>query len=136
MKKLIYLLLMIILMSGCATTAKYEAKLNTWVGASEDSLIASWGVPDMVYNMTDGKKAIAYVHKDTVQTGGYTYRVPETTIQSGRIGDKTYSGTSTQYVTETVPAEKYKLYCKTSFIIDSSGKVESWHYEGNNCASH
>jgi uncharacterized protein YceK len=46
MKKLIYLCVMVMLVSGCATTAKYEAKLNTWIGTSEDSLIASWGVPD------------------------------------------------------------------------------------------
>ncbi|MFC1658898.1 hypothetical protein ACFL1D_05905 [Candidatus Omnitrophota bacterium] len=134
MKGLIYLLL-IILVSGCATTAKYDTKLNTWIGVSEDTLIASWGVPDLVYDMSDGKKAIAYVHKDTIRTGG-SYRVPETTVHSGKIGNKPYSGTSTQYVTEIAPFEKYKLYCKTSFIIDSSGKVESWHHDGNNCVSH
>lgn len=136
MKKLICLLVLVMVVSGCATIAKYDAKLNTWIGASEDDLIAAWGVPDMVYNMSEGKKAIAYVHKDAIRTGGYTYRVPETTIHSGKIGDKAYSGTSTQYVTETIPAEKYKLYCKTSFVINSSGKVQSWHHSGNNCASH
>jgi hypothetical protein len=126
---------MAMLMSGCATTAKYEAKLNTWIGTSEDSLIASLGVPNKEYHMSDGKKAIEYVRKNTVQTGGYTYTVPQTTYQSGTIGNKTYSGTSTQYVTETAPVQKYKLFCKTSFIINSSGKVESWHHEGNNCVS-
>jgi hypothetical protein len=136
MKKLIFLLVLIMVVSGCATTIKYEAKLNTWIGASEDALIAAWGVPDMVYNLDDGKKAIAYVHKDTIRTGGYSYRVPETTIYSGKIGDKAYGGTSTQYVTETIPAEKYKLYCKTSFVINSSGQIQSWHHSGNNCVSH
>ena len=134
MNKILVLLLCIGL-SGCASTAKYEVKLNTWIGASEDSLIASWGVPDKAYDMRDGKKAIEYVHKNTVQTGGYTYAVPQTSYHSGTIGNKTYSGTSTQYVTETTPVQKYKLSCKTSFIINSSGKVESWHHEGNNCVS-
>jgi hypothetical protein len=120
---------------GCATTAKYEAKLNSWVGASEDALIAAWGVPDQEYHTTDGKKAIAYLRKNTVQTGGYPYTVPQTSYHSGTIGDKSYSGTSTQYVTEMTPVQNYRFYCKTSFIIDKSGKVESWHYEGNNCVS-
>ena len=122
-------------LAGCATTAKYEAKLNTWIGVSEDSLIAAWGVPDRVYQMSDGKKAIGYVRRDTVQAGGYTYTVPQTTYQTGKIGDQTYSGTSTTYVTETAPVQNYRLYCKTSFIIDKNGKIESWHHEGNNCVS-
>jgi len=120
---------------GCATTAKYEAKLNAWVGSSEDALIASWGVPNKTYNMLDGKRAIEYVHRNTVQTGGYTYTVPQTTYHSGQIGDKTYSGTSVAYVTEIEPVQKYKFSCKTSFIINNRGKVESWHHEGNNCVS-
>ncbi len=135
MRKSIYLFVMVILVSGCATTAKYEAKLNTWIGQSEDSLIAGWGVPNKTYTMSDGKKAIQYVHKNTVQTGGYTYTTPQTTYESGTIGDKPYSGTSTTYVTEIEPIRQYKSYCKTSFIINNSGKVESWHHEGNNCVS-
>ena len=134
MKKILVLLLCLGL-QGCATTAKYEAKLNTLIGENEDSLIAAWGVPDKEYHMSDGKKAIEYQRKSTVQMGGYTYTEPRTTYQSGTIGDKTYSGTSTQYVTETTPAQKYKLSCKTSFIINNGGKVESWHHEGNNCVS-
>jgi len=129
------LLVLCLGLSGCATTAKYDTKLNTWIGASEDSLIASWGVPNKEYRMSDGKKAIEYVHKNTIQTGGYTYTQPQTIYQSGTIGDKTYSGTSTQYVTEVVPVKNYRLSCKTSFVINNSGTVESWHHEGNNCIS-
>ena len=53
MNKIIYLFALTILVSGCATTAKYDTKLNTWVGAGEDSLVASWGVPDKEYHMND-----------------------------------------------------------------------------------
>lgn len=134
MKKIIFLLFCVGL-SGCASTAKYEAKLNTWIGASENSLIASWGVPDKTYNLSDGKKAIEFVHKDILETGGYTYTMPQTTYQSGTIGDKPYSGTSTTYVTTTEPVRQHRFFCKTSFVIDSNGKIESWHHEGNNCIS-
>jgi hypothetical protein len=135
MRKPEFLFILAILLSGCATTAKYEAKLNTWVGVSEDFLIAAWGAPDITYDMRDGKKAIAYVHKNTIQTGGYRYTAPQTTYYSGTVGDKSYSGTSTAYVTETEPVQRYKLYCKTSFIINNNGKIEGWHHEGNNCVS-
>ena len=76
------------------------------VGQNEDALIAAWGVPDKEYRLSDGKKAIAYVHKDTVKSGGYTYTYPQTVYQSGTIGDKVYRGTSTSYVTETTPIQK------------------------------
>lgn len=130
-----FLLLLCLGLCGCASTAKYEAKLNTWVGASEGALIASWGVPDKVYNMLDGKRAVEFVRKNTVQSGGYAYTTPQTTYSSGTIGDKSYSGTSTEYVTQIEPVRKYKLSCKTSFVIDNSGKVESWHHEGNDCVA-
>ena len=120
---------------GCATVAKYEARLDTLVGKSEDFLIATWGVPDKEYRLSDGKKAIEYVRKDIVRTGGYTYAYPQTVYQSGTIAGKAYRGTSTQYVVETTPVQKFKLSCNTSFVINSSGKVESWHHEGNNCIS-
>jgi len=135
MRKAIYVFAMALLLGGCASTAKYEAKLNTFIGVSEDSLIAAWGVPDKEYRLNDGKKAVEYVRKNTVQTGGDTYTVPRTSYHSGTIGDKTYSGTSTEYVTETIPVQKYKLSCRTSFVIGTGGKVESWHHEGNNCIS-
>ena len=134
MNKILVLLLCLGL-SGCATTVKYEAKLNTWIGASEDALIASWGVPDKTYDMRDGKKAIEYVDRNTVEMGGYTYTTPQITYESGKIGDKSYSGTSTTYETETEPIRKYRLSCKTTFIINNSGQIESWHHEGNNCVS-
>jgi len=134
MKKIIWLFLCMGL-CGCATTAKYEAKLNTWVGSSEDSLIAAWGVPNKTYDLRDGKRAIEYVRKNIVQTGGYLYTTPQTTYYSGRKGSKLYSGTSTTYVTEVQPVQKFKYSCKTSFMLNNDGKVESWHHEGNDCVS-
>lgn len=135
MKNLIYLFAMTMLLSGCASTVKYEAKLNNLIGSSENALVASWGVPNKTYALDNGKKSIEYVHKETIQTGGYMYTTPQTTYQSGTIGDKSYSGTSTTSVTEIAPVQNYKLFCKTSFVIDNSGKVESWHHEGNDCVS-
>ena len=134
MKKILIFLFCLVFY-GCATTAKYEAKLNSWVGVDEDTLIAGWGVPDEEYHTNDGKKAVAYINKNIVQVGGYSYPVPVTTYHSGTIGDKAYSGTSTEYVTEIAPSQRYKLYCKTSFVINKDGKIESWHHEGNNCVS-
>jgi len=134
MKK-IFILLLSLALCGCATTVKYEARLNNLIGQTEDFLVATWGVPDKEYHLSDGKKAVEYVRKDIVRSGGNTYTYPQTVYQSGTIDGKPYSGTATQLVTETTPVQKFKLYCNTSFVISSSGKIESWHHEGNNCVS-
>jgi hypothetical protein len=134
MKKILLWLLCLVF-CGCATTAKYEAKLNSLVGSTEEFLISSWGVPDKEYNLSDGKKAVEYVRKDTIRTGGNTYTYPQTVYQSGTIDGKPYSGTATQLVTETTPVQKFKLFCRTSFIINQNGRVESWHHQGNDCVS-
>jgi len=133
--KKIFILLLSLGLCGCATTAKYDQKLDVLVGQSEDLLIATWGVPDKEYHLSNGKKAIEYARKDILRSGGYTYTYPRTVYQSGIIDGKAYQGSATQYVIETTPDRKFKLFCNTSFIIDSQGKVESWHHEGNNCIS-
>jgi len=135
MKKLTYLFALAILLSGCATTAKYEALLNTWTGCSEESLIASWGTPQNEYHMSNGKKVIEYARGANVPIGGYSYTEPQTTYHQGWIGNRGYGGTSTTYVTKTTPVYNIPVWCKTSFIIDSNGRIESWRWEGNNCVS-
>jgi len=85
--------------------------------------------------MNNGKKAMEFVNKETSQSGGYSYSMPESSYQYGTIGNKSYSGRSTTYVTATEPIRTYKLSCKTTFIINNTGKVEGWNHEGNNCVS-
>lgn len=93
-------------LSACATTAKYEAKLNTWVGKNESDLVSQWGVPNNTYSLNDGSKLIMYQHN------GGSASVP--------IGNMYYT-------------ESY--WCKTTFTIDGSGVVKNWKHEGNKCES-
>ncbi len=131
----IFIWLLSLGLCGCATTAKFDAKLNSLLGQKEEILIAAWGVPDKEYLLNNGKKAIEYARKDTVRSGGHLYAYPRAVLHSGIADGKPFSGVSTQYVLETTPVQKYNLFCNTSFIINSSGEVESWHHEGNNCIS-
>lgn len=56
-----YLLFSVLFLAlGCATTAKYEEKLNSWVGSPEDNLIQSWGPPTQSYPLDNGDKLITY----------------------------------------------------------------------------
>jgi len=48
-----------ILLAGCATSAKYEAVLGSWVGSSELDIVRSWGPPAQAYE-AGGRKFLVY----------------------------------------------------------------------------
>jgi hypothetical protein len=138
MKVKVFVLLAVILcLAGCATTANYEKTCASWIGDKEDSLISSWGPPQSTYTLSDGSRVIQYVREGNAQVGGLTYTAPQTTYNNGVIngygGSATYNGTSTQFVEQTTPVYNIHLSCITRFTIDSSGIIQSYSFEGNNC---
>ncbi|GKT11333.1 MAG: hypothetical protein ISEC1_P0296 [Thiomicrorhabdus sp.] len=145
MRKLLFLTLLIgaVVLTGCATTAKYETKLQGLVGMTEDDLYAVWGIPSKTMTLTDGSKLVEYNLNQSTQIGGHTYSVPQTTFQSGTatvIGKEgtdqiTYSSSSTTLVEKIDPVQNINLNCKTTFTINREGKMTHWKWSGNNCIS-
>jgi hypothetical protein len=106
MKKLILLLLL----TGCATTEKYDAKVKTWVGSDINELIASWGPPSSGFDMPNGNKMYTYVKS----MGSSTY-----------VDNDALIGTT---------ARTNSLYCKTTFTVAGS-RITDYHWQGNRCIS-
>jgi hypothetical protein len=50
--------------SGPIANGSYEQTLQSWVDASEQDLVASWGVPDRSQRLTDGAQALEYRRLD------------------------------------------------------------------------
>lgn len=126
MKRL--LILAILLITGCATTANYEKILQTWVGSPVDNLVRSWGPPQSQYELSDGGKVIEYSNSSTATMGGYT------TYQS--VTTYNYDGTySTSSVPTTTPTYNVQYSCRTIFDVDENGTITSWRWEGNNCVA-
>ena len=141
------LFLLAILTAGCATTAKYEGKLNSWVGAPADNLISTWGPPHNSTTLSNGGQVLEYTYRGNMQLGGETYTVPQTTYKSG-YGTATaygpggtvnaygnYNGTSTTYVQQQRPVYNIPMICTTRFTVDSKGIIRNWAWQGNNCKS-
>ena len=130
-----------LVLSGCATTANYEAILKTWMGVHADRLVASWGPPQNSFQLSGGGQVLEYVFSRDVQLGGYSYTTPQTTVHSGSVSAYgtggsaygTYSGTSTTYVQKQTPTYNVNTWCKTRFTTNSSGIIERWAWQGNNC---
>ena len=122
MKKLL-LSVVILLLAGCAASAKYEAFLGEWVGASELEVVRRWGPPVQVYEVEESKFLVYSSSRNVTFPGSppiYTTRVVGRTLYTD-----SYGGT---------PAQNVTYACQTVFeMVD--GKVMSWSYKGNDCAA-
>ena len=95
------------------TNEGYENMLNSWLGKSENELIASWGIPD----------------------GSY-----EKKIEGVNVKYLTYNATRNVYIPDAnnmgtaLSGSFVSRSCKTIFAVDKDDSVIfSWKYEGNDC---
>ncbi len=98
MKKIIIILLISLGITACATSAKYQNLLDSWVGADENILIGQWGVPTSKYE-NDGIKFLAYIGNYGSYVGPYgtiTHYTCTTTFQvkNGKVINYMFQGNS------------------------------------------
>lgn len=98
--------------TACATTAKYEAKLNSWVGSDVSALMTSWGAPSATFDMPNGNKMYIYSFEGGTQTFA-----------------------NYNQFTNQAYAYNVTYWCKTTFITGSDNKILTWKWEGNSCRS-
>ena len=99
----------VFILSACATTAKYEELLNTWLGQNINTLIDSWGYPENSFEGPNGNKV--YVYSDS----------------------ESYTSPTQTYGTTTTGGYIYSLSCQTFFEVNSSNVIVKWRKKGNNC---
>jgi hypothetical protein len=111
------------LLTACATTAKYERNLNSWLGADEVSLVRQWGAPQQAYE-TGGSKFLVYSSNGNIvlpgQAPAYTTNVYGNTAYTTPVGG--------------YPAQNIALDCVTTFEV-ANGVVSNWTWKGNNCVA-
>ncbi|SME99291.1 hypothetical protein SAMN06265365_114102 [Tistlia consotensis] len=121
MRKCLPLLALLLLLSACASEAKYQSMLDGWVGASEHDLIQAWGPPDSSYQ-NDEAKYLTWKR----QYQNYMPGTPPSYVTHS-VGNQVYTtpiGGSPGYL--------FSSSCKTTFtVIDD--RVTGWRVEGNAC---
>ena len=123
MKQILWMLSFGLLLSACATTEKYEANLQTWIGSPEAELVRSWGPPDSFYESGESRYLTYHWSNSGVIPGtspSYTSTLIGNTMYTNPIG-----GT---------PAIAYNNNCSTAFEVRSE-KVVSWSWKGNHCVA-
>lgn len=112
MSKILYIIPLLVLALGCATTEKYERKLATWVGKDVNDLMVSWGTPSETYTMPNGYKQYTYSRQgSTVATSSYNPLLQQSTAIANT------------------------RWCKTTFTANEVGTIQAWRWEGNSCES-
>ena len=116
MKKHLWIVVLGLFLSGCATQANYVKILDSWVGATESQLVNSWGPPLGSYTKDNGGKILTYQ-----QTGAYN--LPGTPVIDSMTNLPTRTAGPTVFTN-----------CTTRFYTSPiSGKIINWEYQGNNC---
>ena len=75
----------LLLCVGCATQAKYQQYVNSFVGQNADSLYAVWGAPLRSAPLPDGGQAVSFV-SNVRAGGGFGVTGCETTFMLDRSG--------------------------------------------------
>jgi len=115
MKKLLSILIMLLFISGCKTTAGYKQIMKTWIGSTETALVRSRGTPDSTYT-SGGSKFLEYNKSYTSSKSYYSSYDFDSYGGSGYsypIGGNTYS-------------------CKTTYEV-KNGVITNIRWIGNNC---
>ena len=94
--KRLFLILVLGLLVGCATTANYEKEVNNWLGRHKNDLIAEWGIPKGELDMGNGRTLIEYEDRRTNYFQGVSYdrwcRTSFLVSDSGIIMDRKIQG--------------------------------------------
>jgi hypothetical protein len=98
---------------GCATQAKFKAKMETWIGADADRLIRQNGPPDQSATLSNGDKVLQY------------------TSDSGVI-----SHSSIMPATGVMITSHRRDWCVIRFDVrGSDNTIREVGFEGNDCVS-
>ena len=109
------------LTAACTSSAAYEDLLNTWIGATEDQLLKAWGAPESFYE-TDDFTYLTYENESL----GYVPPPPPIYVP-GPNGPRPY------YRRSLGGGYNYTISCRTTFVVNQNGLVESARWEGNGC---
>lgn len=141
--KPIYVALMFLGLTGCATSEKFSAKMDGFIGQPEISVISTYGIPQSNYTLQDGSRVIQYTRGSDITLPGAITVQPVTTNTSGNLTlnqgirqtTGSYAQQSTTYVQSQGPASNISFSCTVMFTLDANGIVRRWSAKGNHCIS-
>lgn len=114
-------------LGGCATTGKFRTMMDSWIGASSQSLVNSWGYPDSQMTAPDGNAVYVYNRQGSIALPSTTYTNATVTGYGNAAYGSAYSATYGGGVLQ--------MRCTSYFEIGQDRRIVSWHAQGNACKS-
>ncbi len=122
------LILATALLTGCATTAKYNTMVSAWKGQKAEALVNTWGYPDRTITAPDGNPVYVYTRHEVTQVPAYT--------NGGYTQVSTQGGQTTVLQTPvyTTGGQTFYSNCTTWFEIDKNDqRIVNISFRGNAC---
>lgn len=126
MKRFVFFTL---LLTACTTTGNYEQSLQKWIGASQNSLFSSWGMPDGSFNVSQNTQIVSYYRQSNRPIDGNTRPYAGVEVAYQALDDTQYGENLSNYASNS-PV----YFCKTSFTI-TNGVVVNYNFNGDDCVS-
>ncbi len=104
MKWTLFVVILFILLDGCASRENLEWNLSTWIGHDVNGLIQHWGTPNDISDLSNGNTLYSWMF------------------------DEGLANTPIEGTIDTVPK-----YCKITVGVSTNDLVQSWQLEGNDC---
>ena len=117
--------LLLPLLAGCATGPSLQTRMISYMGAPEEKLVQSLGVPDKQISV-NGINYLAYI-RQTAQVQ------PAPIIGFGGFGPWGYGPYGGGFAAATFPSQIQVFSCETTFTIKND-HVANVSFKGNDCS--
>lgn len=139
----ITILVAALVVAGCATTGKFEAKMNSFIGKPEVAVVGALGQPAGSYQGKDGSRVLTFTRSSQIVLPGAQTTTPVTSRSTGTVtlnqGMHQATGSYVQTSTTDVPQQGVPITaqfnCAVNFVIGPDGIVRSWSSFGNRCVA-
>ena len=134
MKKICFTLIVTFLLFACATPAKYDDKLNGFLGHNEAYLIKKMGKPSATKIISDQLTVVSYVKANNtyVPSEFYIYGAQDNSTNNFYnpfLNDYDFTPYSAAF------GYQVEYYCQTVFLLEN-GIITGWKWKGNDCTAY
>lgn len=134
MKKIAFGIILICLLTACATQEKYDSKLQNLIGHNVSVLQKEFGKPSAKNIITPQTQILTYTKADDVYVPSEYYLYNQGFEPDSEIIYAPFNG-DYNWSPYADMGYELKYVCQTSFIVQN-GIITGWAWRGNNCVSY
>lgn len=134
LKQTLIILITFLCLCSCATSLKYNQKLNNDVGKTYEELTQEYGTPSITKRLKNNDMIVTYVNINTtlLPDPNYFPNNNDFLTEDEMFYPFTYGGN--EIPVGNFMGEEITNYCQTKFYLHNN-VVTSWSWRGNSCVA-